>query len=171
MLSEGRYMARAVDGALGTSTNGNDQVTVELRTFDEKGEGESVLWYGYFTDRAIGMTLKALRTMGWTGDDLSDLSTLGSKDVEIVLEEEIDNRGNARLRVKWINEPGAGRLKRAEPDVAKTIAARHLGAVVAHRQAMGMPAPQRAAAPRPAYQRPPTSAPAPTGVGDDNMPF
>lgn len=155
-MNDGIYRARAKEAKLGTTNTGKEQIAVLLETVhDETGEftGSTITWFGYFTDKAIEGTFRALRRLGWQGNDLSDLSTIGTKDVVIVVESE-EYEGKFRPKVKWINDPDGGggglALKTPLDDArAKQFAAKMKGAVVAFDKKEGTPkrpAPQAAKA-------------------------
>lgn len=162
-LDAGTYRARAVEAELGLAGNGSEQVAV-LFEIVEDGQhfGERITWYGYFTQGTFARTIESLRHAGWQGDDLADLSTVGSKECSIVLEWE-SYEGRDSLRVKWVNAGGGGMaLKRRMDDAGKrAFAAKMRGQVVA---ASGGRASTTS---RPAPPRPPAHAgePRPQGSG------
>ncbi len=177
MIEAGTYRARGLTAALGETKNGNEQVGVQLELLDH--EGQSITWYGYFTEKTTDSTLKALRTLGWQGSDLSDLTGVDANEVQIVIERET-YEGKERARVRWINSTGGLAMQsQLAPDKAKAFAARMKGAVVAFDKSAGgngngskaTPAPKRAA-PNP---NKPSTAPYPTDdvppPGDDDLPF
>lgn len=149
-LSElhGKYRARAVDSGLGKASTGTEQVAVNFElTGDGPEKGLRITWYGYFTDKAYEMAVKALRAMGWTGSDPTELdafatSGLATNEVELDIEQEtsIDpksNQSNTRARVKWVNALGAGGIglaTRLAPDEAKSFAARMKAKILALEQ-------------------------------------
>lgn len=137
MLAAGTYKARAVQGVLGQAGNGTDQVGVEFELTDPEVAGQRIAWYGFFTEKALETTLRALRTCGWQGQDLSDLSGIDANEVSLVVEHE-EYEGATRARVRWVN--GAGGLAMKAPmqaDQAKSFAARMRGAVAAFDQLNG----------------------------------
>lgn len=141
MIEEGTYAARALTGALGYTNGGKEQVAVQFALLDEQGAetGERITWYGYFTEKTQERTLRALRTAGWAGTDISQLDGLGSRDVELVVKHEEYN-GKWAAKVAWVNEPGSGGLALSEPmpaDKAKAFANRIKGDVVALDRANG----------------------------------
>ena len=153
-LIAGKYRAKPTEAGLGF-TKGNEDgsnkkecVAVRFEVTEGELQGEGITWYGYFTDKAVEYTMVNLRTCGWTGDDLADLSSInGSADVVIVLVEEEFN-GETSLKVKYINDPNSGGLMLNAPmDEAarKTVAAKMRGAAVASRQ--GNPAAKVASKP------------------------
>lgn len=149
--------------------------------------GGSLTWTGWLTGGATEITVKALRAMGWQGDDLSDLSTVGSVDCELVVEEEEYN-GKWYPKIKFVNVPGGGAKFGAPMDAAKkrAFAARMRGEVMAvagGRASPKAPAaspPQRAASPPAQYDHgapprsfdgpPPRSFDGPPDL-DDGLPF
>ncbi len=140
IIEAGTYRAKAVEGALGETSTGKEQVAV---VFDLLDAGQKITWYGYFTDKTLESTFKALRTAGWRGQDLSDLSDLSRQDtpeVNLVVEHEDDKEGQPRARVRWVNSTNGVGLKAAlAPDKAKAFAARMKGAVAAFDRGNGPP--------------------------------
>jgi len=106
MIEPGNYEAKPTSAQLGYTQSGNEQVAVQFRT----KEGYHITWYGYFTEKTTKTTFGALRTCGWTGDNLADLSSIENnpQDVELAIEQEPDQQGNPRARVRWVNRPGGG---------------------------------------------------------------
>jgi hypothetical protein len=143
MLDAGIYRARAIEAALGETDTGKEQVAVRFELLDV--EGQQITWYGYFTDKTLETTFKALRTAGWRGQDLSDLSDLCGQDtpeVNLVVEHETDQQGKVRARVRWVNGTGGLALKKAlDANKAKAFAARMKGKLVAYDRTAGSPKP------------------------------
>lgn len=141
IIEAGTYRARAVEGALGETSTGKEQVAVVFELLDVQ---QRITWYGYFSDKTLESTFKALRTAGWRGQDLSDLSDLSREDapeVNLVVEHEADQKGTVRARVRWVNSTGGVGLKAAlAPDKAKAFAARMKGALAAFDKGTGAPA-------------------------------
>ena len=101
---------------------------------DEDG-GEQIRGTLWLSEGAIKRSVESLRHTGWQGDDLSELSTVGSKLCQIVVETEEYN-GRGYPRVKWVNANesagggGAGQARMS--DVAKKqFAAKMRGLVIA----------------------------------------
>ena len=185
-LDAGTYRARAVEAELGLAGNDSEQVAVLFEiTEDGQFQGERITWYGYFTQGTFARTVESLRHTGWQGDDLADLSTVGSKECSIVLDWE-SYEGRDSLRVKWVNAGGGGMaLKRRMDDAARrAFAAKVRGQVVATTggrvQSPSRPAASRSA-PRPAPSPTPSRSEAshPNAPGqdggapppDDDIPF
>ena len=170
--ANGTFRARAVQGSatLGFTSGGKEQVGVQFQILEGEDTGKHITWYGFFTDKSTERTIESLRHMGWQGDDLSDLSTVGDRDapdVLLVIEDELDDRdGTMRSRVRWVNRMGSGVAIKDKMDdaQARAFAARMKGAAVASRQksATQRPATNRSSAQR-GHEPPPHS--------DDDIPF
>lgn len=174
LYDEGTYRARAVQGSamLGYSSRDTEQVAVLLRFVDGPYAQHTIGWYGYFSDKTMERTIESLRYMGWRGDDMFDLSTVGddqAEDVDIVIEHETNDDGEVRARVRWINKPGGGiALKKPMTEAqAKAFATRMRGAVVAYDRKAGQPKNNGGVGP----QRRPDRAEPPPHKDDDNIPF
>lgn len=145
MLDAGTYRAKAVEGALGETDTGKEQIAVRFELLDV--EGQFITWYGYFTDKTLETTFKAIRTAGWKGQDLADLSDLSGQDVPevmLVIEHETDQQGKPRARVRWVNSAGGLALKKAlDGNKAKTFAAKMRGKLAAFDRSAGTKPPQR----------------------------
>ncbi len=141
-MDEGTFPAVVTEGLLGMTSTGKEQVAVSVELTNEEGgpTGERIAWYGTFTDAAYPYTLKALRTMGWKGDDISDLSMMPGTQVSVVLENDSYN-GKTRLKVKFVNPPGGGAILKEQMDAnaAKSFAARMKAKVKAFDIAEGKP--------------------------------
>jgi hypothetical protein len=174
MIPEGKFKARAVDGALGKAGTGNEQIAIDFVFLEGEPEGQHITWYGYFSEKAVEYTLEALEHCGWQGEDLSDLTGIDRNEVYLVIQHEEDQQGQLRARVRYVNEAGGIALKeRLNPVEAQSFAQRMRGTVLARRQQKGQaPVAQRAAAPRPnaqpARQPPLRNSPAPE---NDDIPF
>lgn len=116
----------------------------------------------WLTDKTIDRTIETLRqTFGWQGEDFTELNDQGPLDgieVDIVWEweEYTDGSGQVkwRARVDWINKPGTGGVKKADPQEAARIAAQFNRLLKPTRSGApgavprtGVPAPQAGARP------------------------
>lgn len=180
-LEDGVYLAVAVSWGLGLTSTGKEQLGVEFEFLDERLAGQRITWFGYFTDRAFDVTLKALRTLGWQGSDLSDLRDLDSNQVNLVIENE-EYQGRYYPRVRWINPLNSGIPLRSQmdPNAARSFAERMKGRILAAEQSGGQtgaqPAQQRRSPPPPAQSpRQQYAAPQhqqqPPPHSDDDIPF
>lgn len=99
----GEHGARAKKWGFKKNKKGDEEIWV-LFTLDA---GEDVFWRGNFSEKGLKHTVKALRAMGWKGDDLSNLAGLDTNHVDLVLEEREWN-GEVKTEVKWVNSAGGG---------------------------------------------------------------
>src|SRR4051794_18119735 len=107
MLKAGTYRARGVESDLGIAQTGKEQVFVKFAITSGPEEGQHVTWFGYFnTPENAKRTIESLRTCGWTGTDITELTGIDANEVELVVEHEEYN-GKTRAKVRWINEIGA----------------------------------------------------------------
>lgn len=137
MIEEGYYDATPITAALGFTKKETECVGVEFELVDT---GAHITWYGYFTERSADRTIESLRFCGWTGQDLDNLTEIGSKKttVQLVIEHE-PWEGKVRAKVQWVNRGGGLQLsKPLDVNQAKSFAQRMKGAVVAYDQAKGI---------------------------------
>jgi hypothetical protein len=183
LLDPGTYRGRALEGALGATTNGKDQVAVRFDLLDFPGQ--SITWFGFFTEKTETSTLKALRTAGWKGMDLADLSDLSDPEcpeVYLVIEHDTytnpeTNQTKTSARVRWVNSAqGLAMTNRLAPDKAKILAARMREKLAA----LDALARQNGEVPKPAARKPPPADRVPHDVidaqaeqhgSDDEIPF
>jgi hypothetical protein len=171
VIEPGKYRAKAVEWGIGEAQTGNYQIGVAFELLDE-APGTSITWYGSFTDAALEFTLKALRAMGWQGDDVYELDNggghLDEKEVQLVVDHE-EYQGRVHAKVRWVNSLGGLAMqKRVSGDQLRGFAAgmkaKILGLEPGRRPAQAAP-PSRPAAP--AYRGPPEPPP----HGDCDIPF
>lgn len=126
LIPTGQYKARATKNwALSESSQkGTPYVHLELEILAE-GHYQGRLVYKdlWLTDGAWEYSLKDLRTCGWTGTDISDLTGVEANEVNVTIEHEAmtdkesnpltddDGRVKMRARVRWINP----RVKEMDP--------------------------------------------------------
>jgi hypothetical protein len=103
----GTFRGKAKSWALAKASTGTPQVAVEFEVFIEGGSTRRT-WYGFLTDKTLENTVESLRAMGWQGEDLSQLEGLDANEVDLVIQEEADEQGNARDRIRWVNKIGGG---------------------------------------------------------------
>lgn len=108
MLEAGTYRARALQAALTEAKTGNKQIAVDMQVHEGPHRGETIKFYGTFTEKAFPITHKALRAMGFIGDDLEDLSSLKNSEVvcDIVVKHEFYN-GEWRAKCAYVNPAGS----------------------------------------------------------------
>jgi hypothetical protein len=152
--------------------------------------GETITGTIWLSEGAFQRSVESLRHTGFRGDDLSELSTVGTRLCQIVVETEQNGRFYNQ-NVKWVNangdSAGSGGVAFSPMDTsaAKRFAAQMRGQVIAASGGRAAAAPAaRPAAPRPTASRAPASAPPPGfddgpppeappdfGPGDDDIPF
>jgi hypothetical protein len=173
MLEIGEYRARSKSAALGTTKSGKEQVAVTFDLLDLPGQ--SITWYGFFSEAAFEIAMRGLRAAGFQGDDLSNLSSLqpGPECFLVVDHETYD--GKVRAKVKFINsgEGGIPLKAQLEPDAARAFAAKMKGRIVAFDKSPDAPK-----ATKPATKATPTHDGPPLDVLDkqageqsDDIPF
>lgn len=124
-----------------------------------------IRWKGWLTPGGLPQTVKGLRAMGWQGTNLEDLSTVGSKEFEIVTKSEPYN-GKDYCKVQWVNDLDGAPVQSSQggmDEAKRKKLARDLQGSI---RALG-PAP----APKPAARPAPAPAPSAFTGTDDDMPF
>ena len=201
MIQEpGKYSARAIKWSWSEAKTGTMQLAIEFAVKVPMGDGsegaDTITHYLPVTEKTIERATKTFRLMGYVGDSLEELDNSGgnldANEVELDVQWDEYN-GESRLKVKWINEPGAGfAIKAPEASALRGFAERMKGAmravdagapkaavpVATPKPALAKP-PQRAAAPTPPAQTPwpvarqakPAAPEQDAGTGDDIPPF
>ena len=165
MLPNGKYRARAKSAALGLTGTGKEQVGVEFEILTEGHTGESITYYGFFTEDTTERTIKSLRVCGWQGSDLDNLDGIDANEVELDVEEDTYN-GKTSAKVKWINKPGGLAMRaQLDPAQARSFAQRMKGAIVALDKATGTKP-----SPRPAQRSAPSRSDEPPMPEDRDAP-
>jgi len=99
MIPVGKHHATVTAAALSESSKGTPCVQIE---FDANGE-TATAWL-YLSDAAFERAVKTLRDAFGFDDDFETLADqLVGKECQIVVEEEADDKGVLRPRIKWIN--------------------------------------------------------------------
>jgi hypothetical protein len=131
----GTHRARAVDVVLGYAGTGTPQIAVAFEVTEGDCAGETITWYGYFTEKTQQRTIESLRHAGWKGNDIGELTAADlTSEVDIVVNEEEGVRGDLRKRVSWVNRVGTGgaAIKNRMDDSAKrSFAAKLKGLCIA----------------------------------------
>lgn len=105
LIPEGTYRARVKSADFGFTSKGTEQVQVAFDVLDPDYDGQTVLWWGYFSEKTAERTMQSLRYCGWKGDDVTDLAGVSDNEVEIVVEHNEYN-GKTSARVAWVNRLG-----------------------------------------------------------------
>lgn len=111
-IQPGIYDASIVSYGIGQTRAGDPQAMILFEYNDLDGHRHEVTWYGSFKEgKAQEITLKALLTCGFRGNDPSVLSegVLSealelAKAVKITIDEDTKQDGTKFMRVRWINE-------------------------------------------------------------------
>lgn len=166
MISEGAHTAVARSFELGETSKGNQQIAVLFEIVEGVDQGCTIVWYGHFTDKTTDRTMESLRYCGWTCNDVTVLTGLGSKLVQIVVEHETQqegkHEGQQRARVRWVNRLGGGAIKLEKPMDAN---AKRMFAAKMAMHAKKAPVMQGGIGPQ---DRSPTEKPS---EGEDDIPF
>jgi hypothetical protein len=185
VIEEGTYRAKSRRAQLGMTGTGKEQVGIEWLLLD--GTDRRITSYHYFSsDKAIEISMEALRNAGFRGMDLSDLSSLTDREdtptpeCELVIVHEEYN-GKTSAKVRFVNAGGG--LAMANPldqSQAKAFAARMRGAIAAFDSERGKPQPFQTGTRAPnggraSTQPPPAGAYAPPEdnfmATDEDVPF
>jgi hypothetical protein len=154
IFPQGIFTAAVIDKGLGRSSKGTAQVFVSFQAKDGEAAGQTIAWYGSFSDAALPYTMEKLRTTGFAGDDLSDISSVGSAgDVQIVVAHE-KYEGKIRAKVQFINALGGARLANPMDDADKRRFAAEMRSKIAALGASSRAAPKPAAPARAQDRRP-----------------
>ncbi len=103
LIPVGEYPVKCINHRIGQAGTKTEQIGVRLQIVDGEYKGKSMLWYGFFTDKAIETTIKAMRALGFTGNELKDCSSMYMGTAMAVVEHETGEDGKTRSRVRWIN--------------------------------------------------------------------
>lgn len=134
MKKEGKFAAKVIDHDLDLDKDMNiKSVLVRYAVLDDDGTEKEITQFMSMKGGAVPITVKTLVLLGFKGTKDADILTLarsipgseelkplaldGDKVVELVLENETYN-GKTNLRVKFVNEPGRGGMKRMEGSAA-----------------------------------------------------
>lgn len=130
MIKAGYYPMRVLEADLGYTSKDRPQVALLLEIKEGEHAGESYTWYGYFTDATRKRTIQALRTLGWKGDDISELSTVIGGESECSIQIEPDLEGQDRARVGFIGRGGGLAMKERMSDEQKKAFAASLKGLI-----------------------------------------
>lgn len=116
-IPAGTYRARPIadEVQFGYTKRGTEQIAIPVRIVDGECAGQVVTWFGTFAEgKATEIAIKALRACGWQGSDLSNLDGIGAVEVEAEIAYETWE-GQERMKVRWLNPIGGGRVKLEQP--------------------------------------------------------
>lgn len=138
MIAQGQHLARAIEAAFGKTQGGKHQIAVQFELLESE-TGDTITWFGYFTERSRKYTFDALRICGWNSDRIKHAATdimNSPQEVELKVVHET-YEGETRAKVRFVNRPGDGGLRMAAPLAGQELDAfdaEMRGAVVAHQQ-------------------------------------
>lgn len=168
-ITKGKHTAQPRSWDFGLTKNDRDQVAVEFEILEGEDAGEFITWYGYFTDDTEARTIDSLRNCGWQGDDLTELKGMGSRKVQLVIEDET-YEGKVHSRVRWVNRFGGNGVQ-----LAKTMDAQRRRELAARLRGLAASTPALPADGAPAQLGKPGPAPtatraaAPAARGNDQV--
>lgn len=173
MITLGKHRARAVEWNIGVAGTGTMQVGILFELLDLPGE--TIDWFGFFTDASCNRTVRSMQSCGWVGNDLNDMSGMGDKEVQLVIEEE-EYDGKKRLKVKFVNSPGGLRMSRVlSPDELRVFAAEMKPKIEAILGLQSNPTRTPPPRPQPTKPQPPKVStqgrPEPPPLTDQDIPF
>jgi hypothetical protein len=103
--------AKLVTYSIGLASTGREQIGILFEVTEGELQGRELTWFGSFTPESFPITVKTLRELGWSAQNVGTLRTelrLGTL-VQLVCEPETFN-GRERLRVKFVNRRGVVRM-------------------------------------------------------------
>lgn len=108
LIAEGKYRMRAVEHSQVTENENthNEEIRVLCEILEEgEFQGRYRTWYGYFTEATAERTIESLRTMGWRGNDITNISLEPDVEFQGVIKHEAgrDDPGKIRDRIAFIN--------------------------------------------------------------------
>lgn len=127
-IQPGRYIGTVTSSCLGRAGNGTEQIAIGFDVhLGVDQQSVPMTWYGFFTDRALETTTKALRVLGWDPDErdyrFDELNPADPYDTpikgaeaQLVLEHEEDGEGGQRIRIRWVNSPNGGLVVKERMD-------------------------------------------------------
>lgn len=111
-MRNGHFVAIARGFDFGVTGTGTDQIAVQFQIVEGELEGATIVWYGFFSEKAAKRTIESLRFMGWQGVDLSALTIDDlPNEVSIEVGTEADLEGKPRFKVQWVNALGDGAIR------------------------------------------------------------
>lgn len=171
-IEAGVYRGKAVAGSeqYGQTTNGNDQIVLDLQL----ETGDTVSTFLVFSEKAAPWSMKRLRALGWQGNNLADLTGIDSSEVDVEVRYE-EYQGEMKMKVQIVAGGTVTLENQFDDKGKKAFAAKH--AALAKATAPKGAAPvratspvRRAPAPQPAAPSSDASDYSSTGT-DDDIPF
>jgi hypothetical protein len=128
-IEAGRYTVRPLRSVPTETKEGKPQICITIRHLEGEHAGREDQWYGGLgTDSAAENTAKTLRDLGWTGDDITQVTFAGDAVASAVYEED-EYDGEKRIRLRYLNAAGftpraidASRLSEAQERLRAALA-------------------------------------------------
>lgn len=161
-IEAGTYRGRAIAGSeqYGTTSNGNDQIVIDL----ELDTGERVSTFLVFSQKAAKYSMDRLRALGWTGTDLTNLAGIDTNEVQVEVRYEEYN-GEEKMKVEIRTGSGVVLKDKMDDNAKKAFGAKFKALAMKTPAATSTPAPPKAA-PKPSPRQDDGFA-----GGDDEIPF
>lgn len=179
-IPAGKYVAKAVHAELGHAKTGSEMIAVLFEITEGEYTGQRITWWGYFSEKTAKRTVESLKYTGWRGD-WESWDGLGTKRVELDVQEEADGQGGVRLRVQWVNPVSIIKKDSAMSPTQRVAFAGKMRSLVTQvlTGAEGAPPsaapravpPQRPAQPQQPRPRVQQQPPPPAWGADDEVPF
>jgi hypothetical protein len=152
MIAAGYYDAQiTAHGLIADDDNQANpvQYAIEFEIADEgPHQGDSITWFGYFSDAAFPYTIEKLRRAGFVGTDLRNLARADDKPVRIGIKHET-YQGQIRAKVTSIGGGSIVASRQVSTDKAAAFACKMEQRIKAWDAKAGSPSP-RSAGTRPA---------------------
>jgi hypothetical protein len=104
-FEKGNHEARPINYQFGKSkTKGTEQVSITFQFVGGPNDGKRMTYNGWLTEKTVERTLETLEHCGWDGVDIKAMKGFGSKNVELVIDEEAGTDGNMYPTIKWVNK-------------------------------------------------------------------
>lgn len=109
-IPAGTYAVRAIKGSeqYGYAKTGTPQVGIDLEFIGGEHEGAMVTTVLFFSENAKKFSFDRLRALGWSGDDVGDLTGIDTNEVQAVVKHETFD-GKERMKVEILT--GGGGMK------------------------------------------------------------
>src|SRR3990167_7293401 len=135
-MTPGKYLAKIINYGVSESSTGKLRVEIQFGFKDNEGAEQKLFWHGYFTEKSLPITAKALVVCGLSGNDHDALAagpSSGLLNMEAPVQIEVVNEefeGKTRSKIAWVNSPGGAKFMEPKMAVQK-LKGLGLGAAVA----------------------------------------
>jgi hypothetical protein len=137
-IQAGTYRGHAIEGTeqYGTTSNGNDQIVIDLMLTDIS---EKVSAFLVFSDKSAPYSMERLRALGWQGNDLSNLTGIHRNVVDVEVKYEM-YQGKENMKVE-IRTGGVALKDKLDDKGKRAFAARYAHLAKATATVASAPAP------------------------------